>query len=87
MPSTALNFTYRVNPRTTSAKNLRYGLYMTMQAGSGLGNNDGNDFKKKRPDDWCRVRTSCQREGYLMVPGSLAEGRCCVTLLKYGIVL
>lgn len=43
-----LNFTYRVNPRTTSAKNCDMELYMTMKAGSGLGNNV-YDFKKKRP--------------------------------------
>lgn len=68
-----LNFTYRVNPRTTSAKNCDVELYMTMKAGSGLGNNV-YDFKRKRPLATAAEFTATVNECQSMVPGSRGGG-------------
>nr|WP_326531063.1 dienelactone hydrolase family protein [Rhodoferax sp.] len=68
-----LNFTYRVNPRTTSAKNCDMELYMTMKAGSGLGNNV-YDFKKKRSMATGAEFGLAVNECQAMVPGSRGGG-------------
>lgn len=68
-----LNYTYRVNPRTTSAKNCDMELYMTMKAGSGLGNNV-YDFKKKRSLATGAEFGLAVNECQAMVPGSRGGG-------------
>ncbi|CAN7639979.1 dienelactone hydrolase family protein [Acidovorax sp. LjRoot129] len=68
-----LNFAYRVNPRTTSAKNCDMEMYMTMKAGSGLGNNV-YDFKKKQSMTTGPEFTAAANECQAIVPGSRGGG-------------
>ncbi len=58
-----LNFSYRWNPQTTSAKQCDMELYMTMKPGSGLGNNVLN-VKANQPltrDTWVPVMKDCTK--------------------------
>jgi dienelactone hydrolase len=70
-----LNFSYRVNPRTSSARKCDMEIYMTTQQGSGVGKN-GFDFKQQKPiktyQDLTDSANACAERG--TVPGSRGGG-------------
>jgi dienelactone hydrolase len=70
-----LNFTYRVNPRTSSGRKCDMEIYMTTAQGSGVGKN-GFDFKLKKEiksfQDFNDSAKACLENG--TVPGSRGGG-------------
>lgn len=71
-----LNFTYRINQKTTSGTNCDMEVFITLARGSGVGKN-GFDFKKNvsiaTDDDFLRSMKSCAVDG--TAPGTRGGGR------------